>query len=54
MRVLRPTRKQKIQLKKHRLNPDNWLVTTRQLPNTLRVVHKETKTVREIAMKGEK
>ena len=54
MRVFRPTRKQKKLLKEHRLNPNNWYITTRQQPDVLRVIHNETKTVREIAMKGEK
>lgn len=37
-------------LKDRGLNPHNWYVTTRQQPGMLRVVHKGTKTVREIVI----
>jgi hypothetical protein len=50
VQAVRPTLKQKRMLKKRGLNPQNWLVTRRQPPGTLRVVHKESKTVREIAI----
>jgi len=50
VQVLRPTLKQKQIMKDRGLNPHNWYVTTRQQPGMLRVVHKDTKTVREIVI----
>lgn len=43
----RPTRRQKILLKKWRLNPANWLVTT-CTNEYMVVVHRHTDTVRRI------
>ncbi|WP_438800611.1 DUF6906 family protein [Acinetobacter baumannii] len=37
----RPTRKQKLAIQAARLNPANWLVT-KNLPDTLHLVHRET------------
>ena len=42
---LKPSRKQKILLKLHGKNPDNWLVT-KNPPGELHIVHRETGTER--------
>ncbi len=47
MKGKRPTRRQKMAIKKCGLNPNNWLVT-KNLPLELHLVHREIGTTRKI------
>lgn len=42
-----PTKAQKIYLKEHRLNPDNWLIT-KNIPEEMLLVHRYTGSIRRI------
>ena len=46
----KPTKAQKIILKEHRLNPDNWLIV-KNTPEEMLVVHRYTVTARSIRIK---
>lgn len=46
-----PTRKQKVLLKQHGKNPDNWLVT-KNPPGELHIMHRHTGTEETLIMKG--
>ena len=48
----KPTRAQKILLKEHHLNPDNWLIV-KHTTEELLVVHRYTSTTRSIRLKEE-
>lgn len=37
----RPTKKQKIEIKEKKLNPENWLVV-KDTPNVFEIVHRES------------
>lgn len=43
----RPTRAQKIRIKSHGLNPDNWLVVTDH-QGVFEIVHRDSKKLRKI------
>lgn len=47
----RPTKKQKMLMKKAKLNPDNWLVT-KNLPDALYIVHRTTGNERVLKVAG--
>lgn len=47
----KPTRKQKLAIQAARLNPANWLVT-KNLPDKLHLVHRETGRERTILVGG--
>ncbi len=43
----KPTKAQKIYLKEHRLNPDNWLIA-KNTPEEMLLVHRYTDSIRRI------
>lgn len=46
----KPTKAQKIILKEHHLNPDNWLIV-KNTPTEMLVVHRYTNATRSIRLK---